>query len=69
LEAGRVTPAMICDHVHEHHGDWNAFWLGELQSLCRDCHGYKSRGYQPDIGIDGFPVDPRHPVYRQRPGG
>jgi hypothetical protein len=22
-----------------------------------------------DIGLDGFPVDPNHPVYRQRSGG
>jgi hypothetical protein len=38
LEGNRLTPASIADHDPPHKGDWNAFRLGPLQSLCRDCH-------------------------------
>jgi hypothetical protein len=24
------------------------------------------RGFRPDVGLDGWPLDPRHPVYRRR---
>jgi hypothetical protein len=44
------------------------FWLGPFQWLCRHCHDSTKRfielkGYRPDIGIDGRPLDPRHPIY------
>jgi hypothetical protein len=46
-------------------GDWNAFRLGPLQSLCFDCHKRKwaddSHGYHCDIGDDGMPIDASHP--------
>lgn len=69
LPLGKITRAEIADHVIEHEGDWNAFWTGELQSLCTPCHNsrkrlLKERGYDPEIGLDGWPVDKRHPVYR-----
>jgi hypothetical protein len=68
LAAGGVTPATVADHVVPHGGDWNKFLLGELQSLCASCHSVGKQfeeihGYNPDIGLDGFPLDPRHPVY------
>ena len=68
LERGIVTPATICDHVEPHHGDVNKFWLGPFQSLCKRCHDstkrlVETRGFRPDIGLDGWPLDPRHPVY------
>lgn len=73
LEAGRVTRAAICDHIVPHKGDWNQFWLGALQSLCRSCHesGKKyeeQRGFRSDIGPDGWPLDPKHPAYRTGKG-
>jgi 5-methylcytosine-specific restriction endonuclease McrA len=64
LQQGRVRPAVIADHVISHEGDWNLFVLGELQSLCEQCHNRKSAGgeaYSDEIGIDGYPVDPAHP--------
>ncbi|MFZ0601220.1 MAG: HNH endonuclease [Roseiarcus sp.] len=68
LKRGLVTPATIADHDPPHRGDWNAFRLGPLQSLCRDCHAGKSAddrlGYSCDIDEDGFPIDPRHPFNR-----
>jgi hypothetical protein len=71
LERGIITPATIADHVEPHKGDINAFWCGTLQSLCLTCHNRTKRqievmGYRPDIGLDGWPLDPRHPVYRLR---
>lgn len=68
LECGLVTPAEVADHVEPHKGDWNSFRLGALRSLCKLCHdsGKKRtehRGYSTEIGIDGWPTDPRHPAY------
>lgn len=67
LERGHVQPATIADHVIPHRGNWNAFWLGELQSLCKLCHDgakkqLEQRGYVTDIGKDGWPIDPKHPA-------
>lgn len=63
---GKIVPATIADHVIPHHGDWNAFWLGELQSLCGDCHQSDKRsiehGREPKpekltFGVDGWPIE------------
>jgi hypothetical protein len=37
-------------------------------SLCKHCHDSTKRfvekhGFRPDIGLDGRPLDPNHPVY------
>ena len=69
LERGIVTAANVVDHVTPDRGDWNAFVLGELQSLCEPCHKstkrqIELRGYRTDIGIDGYPIDPNHPFNR-----
>jgi hypothetical protein len=42
-----------------------------FQSLCKGCHEstkrmVETRGFRPDIGLDGWPLDPNHPVYRTR---
>jgi 5-methylcytosine-specific restriction enzyme A len=63
---GIVTPATVADHVVPHRGSAHRFWHGELQSLCKLCHdkakqAEEHRGYLPDVGLDGYPVDPRHP--------
>jgi hypothetical protein len=47
------------------------FLLGPFQSLCGECHRsakryVELRGYRLDIGPDGWPTDPRHPVYGSR---
>lgn len=64
---GRITPATIADHHPPHGGDYNEFILGPLQSLCADCHKGKwaqdKRGYSLDIGVDGYPLDSKHPFY------
>ena len=53
-----------------HRGDWDAFVLGELQSLCEPCHNrgkrlLDERGYTNDIDEDGWPTDPRYPANSQ----
>lgn len=35
---GRLTPATVADHFPPHGGDFNAFLLGPLRSLCAACH-------------------------------
>ena len=74
LDKNLVVSAVIADHVEPHRGDWNLFWLGRLQSLCKRCHesGKKyaeARGFRSDIGEDGWPIDRDHPTYRGMLGG
>ena len=68
---GRITAATVADHVTPHRGNINSFWLGELQSLCTFHHNstkkiIEQRGYDTAIGADGWPLDPRHPIYRYK---
>ena len=67
LKRGVVSVATIADHIEPHHGDWNQFLTGKLQSLCFNCHNSSKQfqdrhGYLKDIGPDGWPIDPRHPA-------
>jgi len=69
LEQNMVTPATEVDHIVPHRGNWNSFRLGAIQSLCsRHHHGAKQReeivGYSTQVGKDGIPLDPRHPIWR-----
>jgi 5-methylcytosine-specific restriction endonuclease McrA len=68
-ERGAVVRATVVDHVKPHHGDWNEFCLGELQSLCASCHDsckryIEIRGHSIEVGDDGWPLDPNHPANR-----
>ena len=72
-ERGLAMPAVIADHIIpvRSNSDPNAFWLTPLQSLCFACHNAKTgfedkHGFRRDIGLDGMPIDERHPVYRPR---
>jgi hypothetical protein len=60
--------AEVVDHVVPFRGDWELFWTGALQSLCKHCHDadkqwQERRGFRKGIGLDGMPLDPNHPVY------
>jgi hypothetical protein len=78
LEGGRVTPATVCDHVDpDTKRTEERFFAGPFQSLCDAepwrCHSRRKqreerKGYSRAVGVDGFPLDPRHPALR-RPGG
>jgi len=64
-----ITPATEVDHIEPHKGDYNKFRLGKLQSLCARHHqGSKKReeirGYSNAVGLDGVPIDSRHPIFR-----
>jgi len=66
---GRIVPATVADHVNPHRGNQNQFWFGKLQSLCASHHNTTKkadelRGFSTEIGIDGYPTDSNHPVYR-----
>ena len=67
LRKGLVTAATVADHIVPHKGDARSQWTGPLQSLCHSCHvGEKAveehRGYSDQIGLDGLPIDPKHPI-------
>jgi hypothetical protein len=71
LREGRgPVSARIADHIEPHHNDPNKFYTGKLQSLCTRCHESRKkrieiRGYDPTVGVDGWPLDRNHPVYQQ----
>jgi 5-methylcytosine-specific restriction enzyme A len=70
LKNALVTKATVADHIEQHHNDWNKFTLGELQSLCEQCHNqtkrmFELRGYGLEVDGDGWPVDPKHPANRR----
>jgi 5-methylcytosine-specific restriction enzyme A len=69
LARGEAVPAKVADHVVKHDGDPERFYCGALQSLCWPCHerrkkAIEARGYDPTIGLDGYPIDPFHPANR-----
>ena len=69
LAAGKIVLATCADHIEPHYGDANKFILGPLQSLCTACHSGRKqsierRGFDTAVGVDGWPVDPRHPANR-----
>lgn len=66
--AGRTTAAEVVDHIRPHKGDRKLFYdCRNLQPLCRNHHDSakqfeEKRGYSNEIGLDGNPIDPRHPA-------
>lgn len=57
----------VVDHIIPHKGDMTLFWdRSNWQTLCSDHHDRKTREdeqpYSKEIGLDGFPIDPRHPA-------
>ena len=66
LKSGRLVPATVVHHVHRHEGNAALFFGGPFESLCKFCHDSLAQqeeriGFSPEIGADGWPVDPRHP--------
>jgi len=62
LEAGRIVAATVADHIEPHKGDFTAFRLGRLRSLCADCHDRLDRNNAPraPVRADGIPSDPNY---------
>ena len=75
LKKNIITAADVVDHVVPHKGDEKLFWFGELQSLCHTHHSSNKqlaelgieKNFVNDIGDDGWPTDPDHPVYGGTP--
>ena len=68
LAVSLVRPAEVVHHVEPHDGDRAKFYLGKLESLCRDCHE-KEHGRannDPWIGTDGWPLPPEQQAQRER---
>jgi 5-methylcytosine-specific restriction endonuclease McrA len=64
LDAGRVTPATVADHIDPHKGNFTAFSLGELRSLCANCHDRLKTRPMPRARRStrmGTPSDPNYP--------
>jgi 5-methylcytosine-specific restriction protein A len=67
---GVTTAATIVDHIVPHKGDAKLFWdTNNYQSACKTCHDsvkaqIERSGFSKEIGLDGWPTDPNHPVYR-----
>jgi 5-methylcytosine-specific restriction enzyme A len=62
----------VADHIVHHRAVWHEFLTGELQTLCRPCHEttkktVENRGFDTAIGLDGYPLDPKHPFVRADP--
>jgi 5-methylcytosine-specific restriction protein A len=72
LAQGRLEDATVVDHIKAHRGGDELFWDPDnWQALCKQHHdGAKQsedkRGFSTAVGADGWPLDPRHPVNRQR---
>src|SRR4051812_33874588 len=68
---GLTVAAEVVHHVEAHKGDPVLFHTGKLQSLCKPCHDHITQqverfGYSRTIGVDGWPTDNEHPVYKQK---
>jgi 5-methylcytosine-specific restriction endonuclease McrA len=68
---GRVTAASVVDHIIPHKGDQKLFWdsANNWQSLCKDHHdaakqAEERHGYSSEVGLDGWPIDQKHPANR-----
>ena len=70
-EEGVVNAATIADHIDPPRGNETKFWFGELRSVCKFHHDSvrqfeDKNGFRPNIGVDGFPSDPRHPFNKAK---
>lgn len=67
---GLTTAATVVDHKEPHRGDPVKFYAGPFQSLCKHCHdsakqAEEKRGHSGVVGVDGWPVDEKHPFNRE----
>lgn len=62
---GHLTEATVCHHTDKARKATH-FFAGPFMSLCAPCHdgpvqSEEVRGFSTEIGIDGWPVDQKHP--------
>lgn len=69
-KAGKVTAASVVHHKRPHKGDENKFWDPDnWESLCKEHHDSAGQmedlqGFSSEVGLDGWPVDAKHPANR-----
>ena len=69
---GKITPATVCNHlVKDSKATIVGFFAGPFSSLCAPCHDAgeqkgESAGFTAEAGLDGWPLDPRHPANAKR---
>lgn len=67
LKRGQYVEATVVDHITPHRGDKALFWdSANWQSLCAECHSRfkqieEKSGRLVGCGLDGLPLDPKHP--------
>ena len=71
LTGGKVSAARVADHHPPHGNSWQAFRFGPLRALCFDCaahfaHHEQRLGFDKTVGLDGWAIDGRHPVYQKK---
>lgn len=72
LKADRITAATVCDHVDpDTKSTESGFFKGPFQSLCKPHHdaakqSEERRGVSSEVGMDGWPTDPRHQANEPR---
>jgi 5-methylcytosine-specific restriction endonuclease McrA len=68
----KLTPATVVHHIREHKGDEVLFFdPANLESSCKPHHDGEAQseervGYSTEVGVDGWPLDHRHPHNRSR---
>ena len=66
----RWRNSAVVHHLQPHRGDLDLFYdLDNLQSVCWPCHSGdiqsgEALGYDTQIGDDGWPIDPNHPMVK-----
>lgn len=68
---GKITAATVVDHIIPHNLDPVAFWNGEVQSLCFDCHDrikQRAEHGRAFVGcdVDGKPIEIQQSVERKK---
>lgn len=73
LKRGRTNPqSAVVHHLKPHKGDHDLFFdLDNLASLCKSCHdgptqSAEVRGYDTEVGEDGWPTDGKHPCQKMQ---
>ncbi|MBN8994360.1 MAG: HNH endonuclease [Rhizobiales bacterium] len=70
LERGEIVAATVVNHRTPHRGDWSLFIdPSNHESTCKSCHdgpiqSAEVRGFSKAVDVDGWPIDPAHPVNR-----
>ena len=60
---GVDRPATVANHATPHHGSYDLFWHGALNSLCKQCHNSDMQRIEGGgvgrsmVDKDGWPIE------------